>query len=259
VPFTLAHPAAILPLRRFRPLRTAPLILGAMAPDFRGYLPWSVRSAVPNTHTLRASVLVCLPLCLGLLGALYLLREPLTALLSARARWLCLSAIEPFGRRASAWLLAPLAILIGIWSHLLWDSFTHANGWMVRHYAWLHAQLPIGGGSYTPVNRVLQYLSSIAGLAVVAVWYWRLPVPQPLPHAARAGRTPAGPVLLLCLSAAVLIGGVQALAFMERDPSYYLTLDVFLTHGISWFAALYLTAGAVLTLEHWHGDAGEPR
>jgi hypothetical protein len=258
VPFTLAHPAAILPLRRLRPLRTVPLILGAMAPDFRDYLPWSVRSAFPSTHTLRASVFVCVPLCLVALAVLYLLRQPLTALLSPRARWLCLSAIEPFGRRASEWLFAPLSILVGAWSHLLWDSFTHGSGWMVRHYAWLHAPLAIGG-DYTSVNRVLQYLSSVAGLAVLAVWYWRLPVPQPLPRAVYAGRPPAGPVLALCAAGAFLIGGVQALTFLERVPSYYMTFGVFLTHGLSWFAALYLTAGAVLTLEQRHGAAGEPR
>jgi Domain of unknown function (DUF4184) len=258
VPFTLAHPAAILPLRRFKPLRTVPLILGAMAPDFRDYLPWDVRSALPNTHTLRASVLVCVPMCLLVLGALYLLREPLTALLSPRARWLCLSAVEPFGRRASEWLIAPLSILVGVWSHLLWDSFTHGSGWMVRHLAWLRAPLAIDG-SYTTVNQVLQYLSSVAGLAVLALWYWRLPVPQPLPRAVRPGSPPAGPVLALCLAAAILIGGVQALIFRERVPSYYMTFGVFLTHGLSWFAVLYLTAGAVLSLEHRHGDADEPR
>jgi Domain of unknown function (DUF4184) len=256
VPFTLAHPAAILPLRRFKPLRTVPLILGAMAPDFRDYLPWEVRSALPNTHTLRASVLVCVPMCLLVLGALYLLREPLTALLSPRARWLCLSAVEPFGRRASEWLIAPLSILVGVWSHLLWDSFTHGNGWMVRHLAWLRAPLAIDG-SYITVNQVLQYLSSVAGLAVLALWYWRLPAPQP--RAVRSGRPPAGPVLALCLAAAILIGGVQALIFRERVPSYYMTFGVFLTHGLSWFAVLYLTAGAVLSLEHRHGDADEPR
>ena len=258
MPFTLAHPAAILPLRRFRPLRTVPLILGAMAPDFRDYLPWGVRSAFPSTHTLRASVFVCVPLCLLVLGLLYLLREPLTALLSPRARWLCLSAIEPFGRRASEWLLAPLSILVGAWSHLLWDSFTHGNGWMVRHLAWLRMPLAIAG-NYTTVNQVLQYLSSVAGLAVLVLWYWRLPASPPLPRAGRSGSPPAAPVLALCVAAAILIGGVQALTFIGRVPSYYLTFGVFLTHGLSWFAALYLTAGAVLSLEHRHGGAGEPR
>jgi hypothetical protein len=249
VPFTLSHPAAILPLRRLKPLRTVPLVLGAMAPDFSHYLPWNVRVWFPDTHNFGASWRVCVPLCLVVLGCAWLLRAPLTALMSPRARWLCLTAIEPFGKRPVEWLLAPLSILIGAWTHLLWDSFTHSNGWMVRHYAALHAALVIG--SYeTTVNRVLQYLSSVAGLAILAVWYWRLPAPDPLPLQSRSGRPPAGPVLLLCAAAATLIGGVQATSYLERFHSIYMGFATFFTHGLAWFAALYLVAGTVLTLEH---------
>ena len=257
MPFTLAHPAAILPLRRFKPLRTVPLILGALAPDVRLYLPWGIRSVFPNTHSVRGSIVVCVPLCLAVLAGLYLLRAPLTALLSPRARWLCLTAIEPFGRSVVEWLLAPLSILVGIASHLLWDSFTHGEGWMVRHYPLLHDPLVIAG-SHTTVSRILQYLSSVLGLAVLAVWYWRLPAAPPA-RAAHSTRPPAGPVLTLCVAAASLIGAVQATVAMERLPSYYLTVEVFLSHALSWFAALYLLAGTVLTLEHRHGDAGDTR
>lgn len=255
MPFTLSHPAAILPLRRLKPLRTLPLVLGAMSPDFSHYLPTSVRTWFPDTHNLAASWRVCLPLCLVIIACCYLLRAPLTALMTPRARWLCLHAIEPFGKHPLEWLLAPLSILLGAWSHLLWDSFTHGNGWMVRHYAALHAQFTIG--SYvTTVNRVLQYLSSVAGLAILAVWYRRLPAPDPVALHARTGRPPAGPVLLLCAAAATLIGGVQATSSLERIPSVYLGLETFFTHGLAWFAVLYLVAGTVLTLEH-HGDGSD--
>jgi hypothetical protein len=249
VPFTLSHPAAILPIRRLKPLRTVPLVLGAMAPDFSHYLPWSVRTWFPDTHNLAASWRVCVPLCLAIIGGCYLLRAPLTALMSPRARWLFMTAIGPFGRRPVEWLLAPFSILIGAWSHLLWDSFTHGNGWMVRHYAPLHATFAVGAYEIT-VNRVLQYLSSVAGLAVLTVWYWRLPVPDPLPLQARSGRPRAGPVLLLCAAAATLIGAVQATGSLEHALSVYGALETFFTHGLAWFAAMYMVAGAVLTLEH---------
>ena len=102
----------------------------------------------------------------------------------------------------------------------------------------------------TTVNRVLQYVSSVAGLAILAVWYWRLPAPDPLSLQARSGRPPAGPVLLLCAAAATLIGGVQATSYLQRTPSIYLGLETFFTHGLAWFAVLYVVAGSVLTLEH---------
>ncbi len=53
MPFTLAHPAAVLPLRRLRLLRTVPLIIGAMTPDMPYFLPWRIAKHIPEyTHTL---------------------------------------------------------------------------------------------------------------------------------------------------------------------------------------------------------------
>src|SRR5215472_18003188 len=136
MPFTLAHPAAVLPLRGSRFLRTAPLVIGAVTPDVPYYLPLGP-SGHPlrvglDTHSLVGACTVDVALGLLLLAIAVLLREPLTALLPARARWLCLQGLEPFRRRAGEWLLAPLAILLGVGSHLLWDSFTHFDGWAVR-------------------------------------------------------------------------------------------------------------------------------
>ncbi|MGH8296134.1 MAG: DUF4184 family protein, partial [Steroidobacteraceae bacterium] len=54
MPFTLAHPAAVLPLRRAPLLRTVPLIIGSMTPDVPYFLPWRIAKYIPQgaTHTL---------------------------------------------------------------------------------------------------------------------------------------------------------------------------------------------------------------
>jgi hypothetical protein len=57
-------------------------------------------------------------------------------------------------------------------------------------------------------------------------------------------------VLLLVVVAALLIGGVQGMEQFEHTHSVYRALYVLLTDALTWFAALYLTAGIVLTLEH---------
>lgn len=259
MPFTLAHPAAILPLRGSRFLRTAPLVIGAVTPDVPYYLPLGP-SGHPlrvglDTHSLVSSYTVDLALGMALLALVVLLREPLTALLPARARWLCLTALEPFRRRPIEWLLAPLAILIGVYSHLLWDSFTHADGWGVRHIPALEAKVTIGwyiGDAF----HILQYLSSALGLTVIAWWYMR----QRVPPGALAGddsrRAHAGPALLLIAGAALLIGGVEALRYYSRsEGAVYQTLDLLLTRGLAWFVLLHLFAGAVVTLEHRSGAA----
>jgi Domain of unknown function (DUF4184) len=255
MPFTLAHPAAVLPLRgATRLLRAAPLIIGSMVPDVPYYLPANLHRDVPETHHFRDSYTVCLLLGYVVLALLYVLRRPLTALLSPRARWLCLHALAPFGRSALEWLFAACALLIGIWSHLLWDSFTHVDGWFVRRVAALSAPVSIAGYE-GPLCRLLQYVSSVLGLLVLLVWYLRLPVP-PVPRAAaHAPRTAAGPALALIVCAAVLIGAVQATESFYHLGGIYHTVDIFLTHGLTWFALLYLLAGALVTLEQDHEHA----
>lgn len=259
MPFTLAHPAAILPLRRVRFLRTAPLMVGAVTPDVPYYLPLGP-SGHPlrlglDTHSFVSSFTVDLALGMTLLLCVLALREPLTVLLPPRARALCLTALEPFRRRATEWLLAPFAILFGVWSHLLWDSFTHSDGWAVRRIPALASTFTIGW--YTgEIYHILQYLSSAIGLTILALWYARLPGPPPLRAGDDSHQAHAGPALLLIAAAALLIGGVEALRYYSRvEGAVYQTLDVLLTRGLAWFALLYLFAGAVVTLEHRAGTA----
>jgi hypothetical protein len=248
MPFTLAHPAAVLPLRGLRHLRSVPLMVGAMAPDTPYYFPGRLQHAMPETHRFEDSFGSCLLFGYLLLAALFVLRRPLTALLAPRARWLCLHALAPFSRPRE-WLWAAPALLLGIWTHLLWDSFTHSDGWMVHRVAALSAPVNIAGYS-GPLCHLLQYLSSVVGLTILAWWYLRLPAParpRPDPHATR---TSSRPVLLLIAAAAGLIASVQAIEIHYRAASFYRTIDVFLTHGITWFAVLYLIAGTIVTLEH---------
>jgi hypothetical protein len=249
VPFTLAHPAAILPLRGRHYLRTAPLIIGAMVPDLPYFLPSNLERHVPETHEFAASYGTDLALGYLMLVVIFVLRRPLTALLSPRSRWLCLNALAPFRAQWSAWAFAAPAILIGVWSHLLWDSVTHSDGWVVRRVSALSAPVTVAG--YTgPMCHVLQYISSGIGLIVVAVWFWRLPPPARPPVAEGAARSAVGPILVLVATAAVLIGAVQARGYFQRTSLIYLSAHMFLTHSLAWFAALYLVAGIVIALEH---------
>ena len=251
MPFTLAHPAAVLPLRGLRYLRTAPLILGAMIPDLPYYVPSELaRPLIPETHTFAGSLRTDLVLGYASLVTVFVLRAPLTALLPARARWLCLNALAPF-RHSREWAFAALAIIAGVWTHLLWDSFTHSDGWMVRRVEALSA--PVTLGPYTTqVCHVLQYVSSVFGLVVMAVWYLRLRTPRRSAAAPGAARSAVGPVLMLVAVAASLIGGVQAVQHFNRGHSFYGTVDILLTHSLAWFAVLYLVAGTIVTLEQAH-------
>ena len=247
MPFTLAHPAAVLPLRGVAHLRTAPLIIGAMTPDLPDFLPGGAVRYVRATHLFVHSFTFDLLLGYAALAAIFLLQRPLAVLLWPRARALCLRALEPF-RRPSAWAWAGPAILLGVWTHLLWDSVTHPEGWIVLHVPALTAQLVVGP-YHGPVYHTLQYLSSIVGLCVMVLWYDRLPT-RGGSVGDQTSHSPAGPVLLLVVAAAALIGGVRTVREFQHVGGVYHTLDVLCTDTLKWFAVLYLTAGLVLTLEH---------
>jgi len=253
VPFTLAHPAAVLPLRGVRHLRMAPLIVGAVTPDLPYYLPGGVARYVPWTHAFVHSFTVDVALGYVLLASLVVLQRPLTALLSMRARAICLRALLPF-RRPIEWTFAAPAILLGVWTHLVWDSFTHRDGWIVHRVDALSAPLMLGPYNGT-VYHALQYLSSAVGLCLLVLWYGRLPTPA-VSIGPDAARSAAGPVLLLVVAAALLIGGVQGVENFEHTHSVYRATDVLLIHALAWFVALYLTAGIVLTLEHGEQPPG---
>src|ERR1035438_3630138 len=100
MPFPLAHPAAVLPLRRYCPrwLSFPALVIGSLAPD-AGYClgelggrDWGV-----FTHGVLGSVVFCLPLGMVLLALFYALRSPVVRMLPTPYQ----QALLPLCRRSS--------------------------------------------------------------------------------------------------------------------------------------------------------------
>jgi Domain of unknown function (DUF4184) len=248
MPFTFAHPAAILPLRRFRFLQTLPLIIGSMVPDAWYFFPTRfVRATLPDTHTLYGTFTVCVPLGLAALYMILVFREPLTVLLGARARWVCLQSIERFyTRRPLHWLVAILSILIGAWTHLAWDSVTHETGWTAARVEALTTPVSVFGWD-TATSHLLQYLSSVFGLTVVAVWFRYLLLRVPKAISDDPTRPRASWLTLVTVSFAALAIGVSR-ALLAWHGSYYHLEYLLLTRIIAWFVLLYFVAGVVTVL-----------
>ena len=177
MPFTLSHPAAVLPLLR-RPFSAAALVAGAVAPD----MPYFARSTpVPvsaqswyepylnatTSHGLLGAVTVSLPYALAL-WALYLVAlRPVGSLLPSAAPRHPRPAGASALLRRGGWVL--LSLLIGITTHLVWDSLTHSDGYVVLHVPFLGSPL---AGDLTWA-RALQHVSTLGGLLVIAVYLWR--------------------------------------------------------------------------------------
>ncbi|MEV7954326.1 DUF4184 family protein [Streptomyces sp. NPDC088141] len=176
MPFTLSHPAAVLPLMR-RPFGRAALVAGALAPDMPYFvvttgLPVSAQSwyepfvNATTSHTALGAVTVALPYALTLWGMLRVGHRPLASLLPVPA---VPSPPRTAGTpiRRAGWIT--LSALIGIVTHLVWDAFTHHDGFVATRAPWLDSALA-GGLTWA---RALQHASTIGGLAATAVYVRR--------------------------------------------------------------------------------------
>jgi hypothetical protein len=172
VPFTLAHAAAGPPLWRLtgRRLVLSALVVGSMAPDFE-YLV-HLRTTRTIGHTLPGLILMCLPASLAVLALWHgLVKRPLATLWPGRSWHLLAAAQRPFSWAPAERLVTICAsVLLGAWSHLAWDAFTHRNGLVVKHLDFLTLRVGIG---HLHVYNVLQYSSGLLGMAVLVVSYRR--------------------------------------------------------------------------------------
>ena len=245
MPFTPAHVAAVLPVvGRERPRWVVPaaMVVGSMVPDVLYFVPLGDYRTV--SHSLRG--LVTLDLLLGLvLTALWrVAAAPVLRDLAPRAVRERVPVPHRLDRREWSWSVP--CVLLGGLTHLLWDSFTHADGWAVHRWPQvLERELPGGW----PVYGVAQYATSVLGLLVVAWWCRRLLAEVPPVHpahrrvSAREARVVS--VLAVALPLLVAVGFVAWVATATRGS--LMLLYVAVVRGISAFGLV-----AVLVVLWWH-------
>ncbi|MBI3650006.1 MAG: DUF4184 family protein [Acidobacteria bacterium] len=189
MPFTLSHAAAVLPVAKkienYLPLSA--LLMGSFSPDFRYFFP-DIQTRT-FSHSIEGLFLFCLPL--GLLALLvfhYLVKESVVQLLPERvlqrleARTLQFAFLPP---RRLGWIC--LAILVGAFTHIVWDSFTHEHGWSVERWAILRQTVLRFSTHEVRLYKILQHLSSLIGLGVVGYWSMQWVQNQPPRKAAVKG------------------------------------------------------------------------
>ena len=174
MPWTLVHPAAVLPLRKYCANRHlfGALVVGSISPDFGYYVG---RFDIATTaHTLRGLLIVCLPTGLALLVLIRILHGPVANLLPQPHRQAILSLPRmPQLSNPIAVLCVSASIIIGAITHNLWDSFTHRTGYVVAR--WPPLQMPAFtlGVKTLRVFEVLQHASTAIGLIIVFAAYLR--------------------------------------------------------------------------------------
>ncbi|HTD04243.1 DUF4184 family protein [Undibacterium sp.] len=171
MPFTLSHPAAVIPLHKLlgRRVSISAMIIGSMAPDFAYFLP-GIHGLM--THSLNGILIFCLPA--GLLTyfifhllikrpASLLLPKPMLSRLHHRV--FEASALPP----TSIWVLA-WSVMLGAATHIAWDALTHRNSAVVNHFELLRTLIYSTDGYKLYVYKLLQHLSTAFGLLVLAWW-----------------------------------------------------------------------------------------
>jgi hypothetical protein len=251
MPFTLAHPAAVIPLihrgqGRGRLLGSG-LVFGAMAPD----LPYFAGEFTLGdlAHTWWAVPTLDLAITATLATAWHLvLRAPLVGLLPGRWAAAAEQLTAPRKRTArQLWSLTPwfaLSAVIGAATHILWDGFTHPGRFGVRLVPALQSARVLGEPPYV----LLQYGCSVLGCAVLAMWALR--------ELRRAANETAGLVrpagnrrLALALTtASALAGASYRFAGWGRPGMPWTSLLPVLAFGAVAGAALALVLYSLLSL-----------
>lgn len=205
MPFTLSHPAAVLPLMR-GPLVPSALVAGSVAPDLFWFVPRLPGVGLTKTHEL-TSVLWLDPLLALVLLAVFqiVLKRPLLAL---APKPLAERLPRHFSWKRPGWIA--LSLVIGAATHVGWDAFTHEND----GFPFLRTPLVTG----VDVGRLIQLVSTIGGAAILAWWlrkWYRGAPTEPAPPAVRHRKAVAA-----FLAAGALTGVLaEVLPFLaHHDP-----------------------------------------
>lgn len=169
MPFTLSHPAIVLPfgLGKSKYVDFTALVMGSMAPDFEYFVHFRPYRTIG--HSFLGQIYFNLPIILILTYIFhYIIKEPLITNLP---KPLCNNY---YYITKYKWKLNSLtriivfiySALIGAFSHIIWDGFTHSSGVFVEKLHVLKESIDIII-IRLPVYNLLQHMSSIIGLIAI--------------------------------------------------------------------------------------------
>lgn len=242
MPWTLSHPAAVLPLRRLspRPLNFAALVVGSMTPDIGFYINRFDLSDL--AHTLPGSFIACLPTGVVMLFIFYLFSRPVCYVLPSPHRQSLFPLCPDFPKGLIPWAIILLSLLIGAWTHNIWDAFTHENGWFVERIPWLQQPVMQLGSLTVPVYLVLQEVSTVVGFVIIVLAYWLWLRRRPASPSAAAETDEWRYLFWLAIIALSLVISVPAAVHYAKSTSLH---DVRFGRSIVFRIAIYSSAVAL--------------
>ena len=181
MPFTFSHPAIVLPLRYLpkRWVSLTGLIIGSMVPDFEYFIRTRVESIY--SHTWAGLFWFDLPLGLLLTFLYGILIKDIVILhlpMPLNRRLSRFKGVDKQGSFLQYLIIVAISILIGAASHILWDGFTHPNGYFVTMVPVLSNTVQIGSHQLF-VYKIIQHSSSLIGAVVIILAVYALPLSNP--------------------------------------------------------------------------------
>jgi hypothetical protein len=248
MPWTFAHPAAVLPIRRFSGpgrLSFAALVIGSMSPDFLYYVG---RFDLANfTHTPIGVLLVCLPAGLFVLSVAQWLREPIAQILPQPHREVLLahSALPLFTLRSLG--LAAASLLLGAATHVLWDAFTHEGRFFVTHIEFLRVSLFVAFNREFHVFNIIQHASTVLGVTLLAGAYYR--------HARRFGSFTALTTadlrrysVLVVIALAAIVCALPLALMDAMDPGTEMNVSMLIVRQVVYATAAFFVLLSCMAL-----------
>ncbi|CAN5590050.1 DUF4184 family protein [soil metagenome] len=170
MPFTPAHPAILFPFRWLKPdqISWTALIIGSLAPDMEYFL-W-MNPGAHVSHTLLGILVFNLPVTILLAFVWHgFLREVMMRQIPfIKTKYRNLKNPDFQLWMQKHWMVFFISALIGIISHLVWDSFCHAKGYMTLHIPLLIEHVNLAGHQIR-LCYVLWYIFSAIGFAGIII------------------------------------------------------------------------------------------
>ena len=177
MPLTFCHPAIVLPLKKLKPnwFSMTRLIIGSMSPDLEYFSRMEILAT--HSHLFWGVLYFDLPIALIYCFVFHLfvrniLINHLPDFFKERfTQFLNFDWINYFKKN---WLIVIVSIIIGAYSHLFWDAFTHEWGYFAKliptlQEVWFTKPIEVKGYKF------LQHFSTFLGSIFIAFWIYKMP------------------------------------------------------------------------------------
>jgi len=250
MPFTVSHAAAVLPFRRTR-LPWSALVIGSFGPDFQYFLRMNYTSRA--WHDYPDVLLYCLPFTVFVFFLFHtVIKRPIAGLLPEFVQRRLMLDRDPYPRGLLDTGLLLSALLVGIATHLFWDSFTHRLSFPWRHITALRVQFHAPFLGYVFGYEFAQYCSTVGGLTILGIafilWYRKTPPKQAVTSRLSIGEKVAIWLIISATSVAVALWRSYSLLGPPRNHAVMTLFTLlFVISVVASFLFLLLAYGLIVS------------